>query len=254
VKNEHTLIDQPLKNVDEAALSGRVLVFIPTLNDHVLLTSLAQRVAELGDQFVPLVLDDGSKLSLPTMDLPERCLVFSLPDNMGLGVCTHIAFDHALGHNYSAVVRIDADGQHPVEAIPDLLAQLWSGEADLVAGYRTNHQGGFAADSLLRRCVKFYIKTLAALATRSTAPNDVNTGFFAANRLAMQNINTHQLERYPEPQMFIVACISGLRVREVSIRQLDRLHGETTLNYAEGARIIYRITIFVLSELLRIRV
>lgn len=252
-KNGHPLIEQAFENIDGMMPNGRVLVFIPTLNDQALIAELATQVAGLGDDFVVLVLDDGSKHRLLPADLPDGCLLFSLPDNMGLGVCTHIAIDHALAHGYSAVVRIDADGQHPVASISDLLAPLWSGKADFVSGQRVNHQGENSAQNLLRRFVKAYIRILASLATKGAAPSDVNTGFFAANRLAMREINRHQLERYPEPQMFIQACRSGLRVREVLVEQLERMHGDSTLNYIEGARMIYRISILVLSELLRIR-
>jgi glycosyltransferase involved in cell wall biosynthesis len=247
------LTEQSIENSDDVVSDGRVLVFIPTLNDEALLADLASQVAGLGGEFIPLVLDDGSKHKLPPASLPARCLLFSLPDNMGLGVCTHIAIDHALAHGYGTVVRIDADGQHPVASIPELLAPLRSGEADIVGGQRVNHKGVLDADSLLRRFVKAYIRKLASLATRGRAPSDVNTGFFAANPMAMHEINGLQLERYPEPQMFIQACRAGIRVREVPIRQLARQHGDTTLNYLQGARMIYRISILVLSELLRIK-
>ena len=98
---------------------ARVLVFIPSLNDRDLLHQLATSVLELGAGFVVLVIDDGSEPSIEKTLLPENCLLFTVPSNVGLGLCTHIAFDHALMHNYDFVVRLDADGQHPIAMIPD---------------------------------------------------------------------------------------------------------------------------------------
>ena len=250
-KNEQSLTNKTTAVSGSMRSKAQVLVFIPTLNDKELVAGLAAQVIALGDYFIPLIIDDGSRIRLSSDELPDQCLLFSLPDNMGLGVCTHIAIDHALAHGYSEIVRFEADGQNPVDVIPKLLAQLWSGEADLVAGLRVNHHGAFSPDNMLRRFVKAYVRALASLATHGKAPGDVNSGFFAANRLAMTKINNNQLERYPEPQMFIISCNSGLRVREMPFHQVARMHGNSTLNYAEGARMFYRISIFVLSEIFR---
>jgi len=229
----------------------RTLVFIPTLNDTVALSALCTAVEALGPGFVPLVIDDGSRVAVaPAIDR-TRTLFFRLPGNYGLGLCSHIAFDHGSAHGYDAIVRIDADGQHPVQAIPRLLAPLAEGRADLVVGRRSDGEGLPAAP--VRRLVRGYYSLLSRLITRGAAPRDVNSGFFAIGVAAAARLNHHTLERYPEPELFVAACLEGLTVVEVAIEQSPRREGVSTLNLFQALRMLYRFNMFVLGALLRAR-
>jgi len=229
----------------------KALIFVPTFNDTELLGEIVDGVKRLSDRYAVLVLDDGSHSARQPAIEDLDCLLFRLPDNLGLGTCTHIAFDHALRHDYQAVVRIDADGQHPLERIPDLLAPLEKGDADVVVGCRINHGESAGPTALLRRLVKAYFGTVAKLMTRGAAPRDVNTGFFAMNRRAIATMNQNIFERFPEPQLFILACRENLRLTEVPIEQVEREFGTSTLNLIQAVAMLYRFNMFVLGELLR---
>lgn len=234
-----------------SASATKVLVFVPTFNDTELLGEIVVAVKRLSDRYTVLVLDDGSDVGRRPAIGNLDCLCFRLPDNMGLGTCTQIAFDHVLRHDYQAVVRVDADGQHPLERIPELLAPLEEGRADVVAGRRVNHNVGSGGGAVARRMVKSYFVTVAKALTGGAAPNDVNTGFFAMNRHAVATLNQHTLERFPEPQLFILACREKLRVMELPIEQVEREFGASTLNFGQAAAMLYRFNMFVLGELLQ---
>ena len=229
------------------------LVFIPTLNDRNLLYQLASSIQELDICATTLIIDDGSRPSIEKSSLPENCLLFSAPSNMGLGLCTHIAFDHALAHGYDYVARLDADGQHSVTKIPGLLEPLYDCRADLVVGVRTNHGDSSRPEAGLRRLVKWYFSFLSSLITSRRAPGDVSSGFFAVNRKAMKELNDTMLERYPEPQLYSHACRVGLRVLEFSVEQAKREHGRSTITYGHAFFMIYRFTVYALAEMLRFR-
>ncbi len=231
----------------------KTLVVIPTFNDIALLSTIVEDVLALDGNYVPLVIDDGSSPRLCISDLPKGCLLFSLPTNMGLGMCTHIGLDHALKHGYDEFLRIDSDGQHPVAMAPDLLSPIREGAADLVVGTRVNHGDGAGVGNGVRKLVKFYFSTIANAITRGGVPKDVNSGFFALNRSAITEISNVVLERFPEPQMLIIAHTVGLRISEVSITQEPRLHGKTTLSIMHATRLIYRFSIFAVGELLTFR-
>lgn len=238
---------------DSSPANDKVLVFVPTLNDVEHLAAIIDEINELDGAFTVLVLDDGSAVPVRPMLNRSHCLYFRLPANFGLGVCTHIAFDHALRGNYHAIVRVDSDGQHPVEMIPALLSKLTAGEADVVVASRINRNQGSGLRFVMSRIVRGFISATARLLTKGEVPSDVNSGFFAANPRAMEVLNSHQLERFPEPQMYILACRHGLRVAEVSVDQMARKHGSSTITFGHALRIVYRFSIFVLSELLQWR-
>lgn len=237
----------------EQPRSGKTLIFIPTFNDVEFLPSITEKVLALDGNYVPLVIDDGSSPRLHATILPVGCLLFSLPNNMGLGMCTHIALDHALKYGYGALLRIDSDGQHPVAMIPDLLLPLQNDKVDIVVGTRENHGDGSGMENFCRNLVKSYFSTIAAWITRGGAPSDVNSGFFALNRDAMIKINTATLERFPEPQMLILAHVNGLRIAEVPITQSPRRQGKTTLSISQAARLIYRFSVFAAAEITLLR-
>lgn len=236
---------------DVAAGSSDVLVFIPSYNDMVGVAEVIAAVKKLSPAPRILLLDDGS-IELGKDDwAAEGVLFFRLPDNYGLGTCTHIALDHFLNFDYRALVRIDADGQHPADQILDLVACLDQGEADLVVGCRTNQDGGGGPGSLVRRLVKWYFVRLTRLIGGAGTPSDVNTGFFALNRKTARVLNRFHLERYPEPQIFMLACREGLRLREVFVEQTARAQGRSSLNLLHATRLFYRFNILVIGEALR---
>ena len=228
---------------------GRVLVFIPSFNDSAALPGLLAEIADLGKRFRPLVIDDGSQEAVLTSGLKGQCLHATLPANFGLGVCTHIAFTHALRFGYCAVVRVDGDGQHRVPDIVRLMQDIDSGVADLMAGVRTNL--GRGSGFIGRNLAKSYFSEFARRMTKGCAPWDVNTGFFAANSRAIEQLNKGTLERFPEPEMYISACRAGLRVRSIEVEQRDREVGRSTLQFFGATSMFFRFNVFVFGQLFR---
>jgi glycosyltransferase involved in cell wall biosynthesis len=229
----------------------RILVFVPSYNDVEQLDSIIANLQALSETITVLVIDDGSVEPIAAALTQTDCLHFRLPTNFGLGVCTQIAFDHALRHGYDAVVRVDADGQHPVEMIPALLAQLRSGETDVVVAMRSNRYQHGGWRTFFSRIAQGYLSLLAKLLTNGQAPVDVNSGFFATNRAALKKLNTAQLERFPEPQLYVLACRLKLRVGAIVVEQMARKEGSSSVTISHGIRLAYRFSIFGLSELLQ---
>ena len=242
--------EPPAKAVVGAG-AGRVLVFVPTYNDVVHLSEIAARVFETLPEATLLLIDDGSDRPIAAPAPPPRCLKVRLAENFGVGACTHIAFDHVLRHGYRAVVRLDADGQHPAREIPRLLERVTEHGADLVAGSRINQNMGSGIRARLARWAKAYMALLSRLLTGGAAPRDVSTGFFAASRRAVETLNGFSLHRYPEPQLFTLACRTGLVTEEVPIEQVARDHGKSTVTLPQALRILYRFNVFVVNELMR---
>ena len=232
-------------------LGSRVLVFLPTYNDLELLGDLTREIEDLGKDYTPLVIDDGSHPNVAIADLAPRSLIFRASANFGVGTATHIAFDHALRHGYRAVVRVDSDGQHPVGGIPELLAPLNAGSADIVVGVRTNRNRISSVRELAAAAVRVYLSAVAGWMSRGDAPSDVNSGFFAASAKAAQALNDVRLERYPEPQMYMLAPRRGLTIAEIQIEQLAREYGRSTITIGHALRIFYGFNIVVLAELLQ---
>ena len=83
-----------------------------------------------------LVVDDGS--TDDTIELAEslNASVISHHKNRGLGIAFHSALEYALDNNAKILVSIDADGQFDPQDIPDLIAPIQKGYAQMVTGNR----------------------------------------------------------------------------------------------------------------------
>lgn len=225
------------------------LVFIPTYNDVALLSDIVSQIRQLLPDIRILIIDDGSTPAVNRLDPVLDVLYARLPANFGLGVCTHVALDHALSQGCSALVRVDADGQHPISKIPELLQRLEFEGADIVVGTRVNRNNKNGLANWARRLARWYLTTVAALMSGKRTPKDVNSGFFALNDQAILTLGKFQLNRFPEPEIFVIGSREGLKIEEISIEQIDRVEGDTTLTIVQAILLLYRFNMFVFGEL-----
>lgn len=117
-----------------------LVIQIPCFNEE---GTLAQTVADLPSS-VPgfrrvelLVIDDGS--TDRTVEVARGCGVHHVarvPENRGLANAFLTGLDTALKLGADAVVNTDADNQYVGSCIPDLVAPIVAGDADLVIGER----------------------------------------------------------------------------------------------------------------------
>ena len=86
------------------------------------------------------MVDDGSKDETAAEAAAAGATVIRHGVNRGKGSALATGIGVALAHDASAIVTLDADGQHAPEVIPELLARLAAG-ADLVIGARERRPG-----------------------------------------------------------------------------------------------------------------
>ena len=120
-------------------MSERVLVVVPTYNEVENVEAVLDRLRASVPTAHALVVDDGSPDGTGTLAdelaaADERVHVLHRPAKAGLGPAYVAGFRWARKHGYDVVVEMDADGSHPPEQLPELLAALV--DADLVLGSR----------------------------------------------------------------------------------------------------------------------
>lgn len=123
----------------------RVLIFIVAYFAESTILKVLERIPPLeGYDVEVLIIDDCSADG--TFALSERLrtsgaykhklTVLANPVNQGYGGNQKLGYHYALQHGFDHVVLLHGDAQYAPEALPDILAPLARGEADVVLGSR----------------------------------------------------------------------------------------------------------------------
>lgn len=112
---------------------SEVAALIPAYQAAAHVGEVLLRLQALADPPEILVVDDGSRDATARVARQFGARVISFAGNRGKGHALLAGF-HAL-REHSAVVTLDADGQHPPECLPEFVA-AWRGGAEIVLGRR----------------------------------------------------------------------------------------------------------------------
>ena len=212
-----------------------VLIIVPAFNEERSLPAVLKDLHR-GDH-PHVVVSDGS--TDRTAAVARQCgsRVLNLPLNLGVGGALRAGFRHAVANGYQAVIQIDADGQHPVEAISSLIDTANSSDAHMVIGSRFISEGTTMDVAHTRRLV---MRVLAWSASRAagTTITDASSGFRLIKsplleQFAHQFPNNYLGDTY---EAVVSAGRAGYRVVQVPAALRPRQHGESTASVSQAVR------------------
>ena len=190
----------------------RVAVVIPAFQATATIGDVVTRTrASLPDAQV-IVVDDGSTDGTGEEGRGKGASVLTHPRNRGKGVALRTGIARACADGADLIVTLDADGQHPPEEIPRLLAPLAEGRADLVLGARRRD----GVMPLSRRFTNWLSATLASRIAGQRL-HDAQTGFRAFTRAVVERIQSAG-DRYEYEANFLLDALrAGYRVASVEV-------------------------------------
>lgn len=231
---------------------SRLLVILPALNESAniaqAVTGIRQVLADAPYEADVLVINDGSQDATARVASDAGALVVNMPYNVGIGAAVQTGFKFAERLGYDYVLRLDGDGQHASESIPQLLERMALQDVDVVIGTR------FGSDYRTppgRRLGIFILTRLLRLITGQPV-SDPTSGFACFNRVAISLFAQQYPHDYPEPEAIIVMHRHQLRWTEVPVRFLARAHGTSSFNSPlRGAYYMVKVILAILINLLR---
>jgi glycosyltransferase involved in cell wall biosynthesis len=235
------------------------LVFIPAWNEEESLPAVLDELrAELPEAEV-LVVDDGSTDRTAEVAGEHGAEVLSFGENRGLRAAIAAGYGYAAEQNYAFCGRVDADGQHPVAELRNLLELVRSGEWDVAVGSRfaTVDGNGFSREryessaarrlgtGLLRRSIEVVL---------DQPFHDSTSGMYAVNARAMSILARPYSSGAPEVEGILRLHDEGLRVTEVPVEMRERTSGESKLQGKKAIVLVVTVAgALVTAEFLRRR-
>jgi glycosyltransferase involved in cell wall biosynthesis len=235
----------------ESKMPGGTLIVIPAYNEEASIGGVIDSILAETPYRDVLVVNDGSTDGTRRIAEERGVAVLNLPYNLGIGAAVQTGYRYAARRGYDRVVRMDADGQHEAGRIPELLAPLAAGEADMTVGSRVLFEAPYQGS--LPRAVG--IKILSAIVSRLVGQRitDTTSGFRATNRAVTELFARDYPEDYPEVESIVMLIRNGFRVKEVGVRMGRRSAGRSSITAVGSIYYMIKVTLAVLMEMLRKR-
>jgi len=215
----------------------RSVVVIPAHNEA---RDIARVIAGLRDvcNFPVVVVDDASDDDTANEARRAGAIIVPLPLRLGAWGATQTGLRYALRHRFDYAITIDADGQHKPQSLPDLLAPIINGEADVTIGACTQR------GSRLRKVAWLLMKKVSGLRLE-----DLTSGFRVYDRRAIDRLASWQatLLEYQDVGVLAMLQAAGVRIRDVEVNMLPRRHGISRVFHSWASVIYYMAHTLLLS-------
>jgi glycosyltransferase involved in cell wall biosynthesis len=203
----------------------KYMIFVPAYYAEKTLADVIERIpsSTYADASEILIQDDAStdntfSIAKGLTSTFQKLTVIRNDVNLGYGGTQKKAYSYAINKGYDAVAMIHGDGQLPPECLPQMLAPLLYGQADIVLGSRILGdplQGGMPLYKYLGN------RFLTCLTNRVFHQDltDYHTGYTVYSATALRKIdymscgNGHEIST----EVLIRAAKSGLRIIEVAV-------------------------------------
>jgi dolichol-phosphate mannosyltransferase len=230
---------------------GGIWIVLPTYDEADNLPGIAAAILGVLPQATLLVVDDASpdgtgRIADELAAADPRLRVRHRPGKAGLGRAYLDGFRIAIDGGASVVCQMDADWSHDPAALPDLVAPIQAGTADLVIGSRYTAGGKVEDWGIGRRIISRGGSQFARTVLR-LAPHDLTGGFKAwrtATLAAIPFEGIHAGGYVFQIEMTYRATRMGAAVGEVPITFRDRRVGASKMSrriIAEALMVVLRL-------------
>ncbi|RJP15669.1 MAG: glycosyltransferase family 2 protein [Candidatus Abyssobacteria bacterium SURF_5] len=238
-----------MKSPDEP----KILILIPAYNEAQniggVIDEIHREVSGLPYAFDVLVVDDGSSDNTAAIASASGAEAIRLPLNGGIGVALQTGFKFAHERDYSNLIRLDADGQHPPSFISSILDPVIRREADLCIGSRFLQGKGYQASKIRRLGISWFSFLIAILFNQRIT--DPTSGFQAMNRRLIALYAREYASDYPEVEAVANALGNGFRVIEAPIEMKERQSGKSSIDSLHSIYYAIKVTTKVIIYLLQ---
>lgn len=223
------------KHAEKRTDCRKIAVILPAYNEEVSIGSIVLLAKRYADRVI--VVDDGSSDRTAEVASIAGAEVIVHSPNMGKGMAFKTGF--AAAGDADIIVTMDSDGQHNPADIPDLVAPIIRGEADVVNGSR--YLNGNVTDTPAYRRIGQAILDKATVMNSGVKITDSQSGFraFSASTKNIFRFNAQGMAI--ESEMLADVGRYGLRIKEVPIGVRYDVDGSTENPIKHGLTVLLKI-------------
>ena len=212
----------------------KIGIGIPAFNEEKNIGSIIIKLQQKYDNI--LVCDDGSSDMTSQISKKLGATVIKHEKNEGYGSAIKTIFNKSKELDFDVLVTFDADGQHRIEDIENVLEKIINNEADIVIGSRFLNE-----NQKMPKYRKFGIKAITKLTNTVGGTNisDSQSGLRAYNRKILENISPSEKGMGVSTEILIKSHKKGYRIKEVPI--IIKYEGETSTHnpLSHGSSVIF---------------
>jgi glycosyltransferase involved in cell wall biosynthesis len=228
---------------------ARPLIAIPAWNEQGSIAAVIEKVREHQPAAGILVVDDGSTDATAERAREAGATVVSLPFNVGVGGAMRTAFLFAKREGHTALVQVDADGQHDPADLDRLLAGLEN--ADIVVGTRFHAESMYFVGGPRRWAMVLLSRSLSRMNTETIS--DPTSGFRSAGPRAIELFAVNYPAEYLGDTVgsLSIAIRHGLVIHETPVTMYYRAIGRPSKNALWSALYLGRASLAMLATVLK---
>jgi glycosyltransferase involved in cell wall biosynthesis len=191
----------------------KITIGLPAYNEEEKIGKIISELQELNYSII--VCNDGSSDQTGAIAEKMGAIVVNHQKNMGYGSAIKSLFLKAKEINSDFLVTFDADGQHNISDISDILKPLISMDADIVIGSRFLGEG----EDKIPKYRKFGIKAITKISSVSQNLNikDTQSGFRGYNKKTLEVINPTENGMGISTEILMKASKKDLKTIEIPI-------------------------------------
>lgn len=215
-------------------MNKKIALLIPCYNEESCISNVICSIEECLPEVYMIIVNDAStdrsaEIVRAAAKGNDHVVLLDLPGNLGIGGAVQTAFRYAARNDFDYAVKVDADGQHPVDQILNLIAPLEENQADMVIGSRFLKKEGFQSTFFRRIGISFFRFVNTLLIHQTVTDN--TSGFRAYNLKALKFAEKHYPSfDYPEPEEVVLMAKNGFRILEVPVQMEHRQGGVSSIS------------------------
>lgn len=202
----------------------KIVIGIPAFNEEKNIAKIILKLKKFSDEII--VCDDGSSDLTGEIARELGAHVIRHEKNSGYGSAIKTIFLKAKEMECDILVTFDADGQHDVNEIPQIIEPIEKNQTDIVIGSRF-----LTKKNNIPKYREFGIKTITSITNSSIGKNlsDSQSGFRAYNKKALDCIFPSDSGMGISTEILIKAVKNSLKISEIPI--IVSYEGETSKHH-----------------------